>query len=157
MIKTRNYSFSTIFVVKAPVETVWSALSEFEGYGIWWKGVSNISVDRSVSSPVASMTVKYLFHRLSLVFNIYNLVENELCEFTAKGDLVGNGKFIVNKVKNGTKVCIVWQVVTVRVWMNIFAPILRPFFVFSHEKIMRWFVTGFADNLHAELLYAEYK
>jgi hypothetical protein len=73
----------------------------------------------------------------------------------AFGELEGEGIWTLTKEsENVTRVRYDWRVKTTKAWMNLFAPIARPFFRWNHDAIMLWGGEGLAKKLNCRLLEA---
>jgi hypothetical protein len=44
-----------------------------------------------------------------------------------------------------------WRVETTKAWMNLLAPIARPFFSWNHDVVMGWGGEGLAQELGVRL------
>jgi hypothetical protein len=56
----------------------------------------------------------------------------------ASGELEGTGTWAFEEKDGITYVRYDWQVRTTRWWMNLVAPIARPFFEWNHDVVMEW-------------------
>ena len=153
MNREREYDFITDIVIEAPLKTVWDALIAIPEWKKWWRAVKRLETE----GDVVHLTIGYFIYRLSFDITTGKTDLGRSAEFTSDGDLSGEGKFIVREHKGVTKVDFVWNVRTTKAWMNILAPIGKPFFIYSHNLVMRWFAEGLAEHVRGKLLSHETK
>jgi hypothetical protein len=69
-------------------------------------------------------------------------------EARAFGELEGRGLWQFFSDGDGhTRVQYDWRVKTTKPWMNLFAPVARPFFKWNHDVIMGWGEEGLKKRL----------
>jgi hypothetical protein len=78
-----------------------------------------------------------------------------LLEGQATGVLEGLGRWTLTRQEGGTTVNYLWAVRTTRWWMNLLAPIARPFFTRNHDAVMTNGGKSLARHLKARLLHHE--
>ena len=72
----------------------------------------------------------------------------KLIEVRAFGELDGRGLWIFEaEPGDKTKVQYDWQVETTKRWMNLLAPVAKPFFGWNHDVIMGWGEEGLRRRL----------
>ena len=74
-----------------------------------------------------------------------------LIEGRAIGELQGLGRWELSKDGEITTVRYDWKVETTKPWMNLIAPIARPFFSWNHNVVMGWGGEGLARHLGVAL------
>jgi hypothetical protein len=79
------------------------------------------------------------------------VLEGEAC-----GDVEGTGRWHFSTHGEATVVCYEWRVRTKRGWMNLLAPLARPFFKWNHDYVMQRGGEALADLLDARLLGVEH-
>lgn len=68
-------------------------------------------------------------------------------EGRAFGELEGSGIWTFSTEKGATLVRYDWIVKTTKPWMNLLAPIARPFFKWNHDKVMQAGCDGLKERL----------
>jgi hypothetical protein len=68
-------------------------------------------------------------------------------EGRAIGELQGVGRWQLSKDGDITTVRYDWKVETTKPWMNLLAPIARPFFNWNHDVVMEWGREGIEKKL----------
>ena len=135
-----DYHFQTIWYINAPRQTVSDALFHEDDWTKWWQGLERAEIlnhTMGEGSEVATTWRSKAGYRLRFTLHITTFRPGQYIAFTAKGDLVGSGDFILEPLANGqTRVTINWRVQTTRIWMKLLAPFLRPVFVNNHHMLM---------------------
>lgn len=134
-----DYHFQTIWYINAPRQIASEALFHEEDWTKWWHGLEHADILNHMlgeGSEVATTWRSKAGYRLRFILTITTFRPGQYIAFTAKGDLVGSGDFILEPYNNQTKITINWRVRTTRIWMNVLAPLLRPFFVRNHHMLM---------------------
>lgn len=85
-------------------------------------------LDLMVRSPLG--------YRLRTRLVVTAIVPEERIAAGSGGDLRGSGSALLHADGVGTRVEIRWDVETIRRWMNVSAPLLRPVFVAAHAWVM---------------------
>ena len=78
-----------------------------------------------------------------------------LMEGRARGELDGTGRWRLFEQDGVTAVLYEWEVATTKAWMNVFAPVGRPFFRWNHDVVMGWGGEGLARRVGARLLASD--
>jgi hypothetical protein len=72
----------------------------------------------------------------------------KVIEARAYGELEGHGLWQFESLgQNKTGVQYDWRVKTTKAWMNLLAPVARPFFQWNHDVIMGWGENGLRERL----------
>jgi hypothetical protein len=145
-IKPQPYSFVTRFGFTAPVESVWNVLNDFHSWKKWWYGVRKVVVHKG-TTPSATLTIGTLFYSLTFTLSLEEIIPQEKMIFVSTGDLAGTGRFEFQQTNKYNTLAFYWDVVTTKPWMNMLAPVLRPFFTKSHTVVMYMFVHGLAKEV----------
>lgn len=135
----RDYHFQTVWYINAAQQVVSEALFHEEDWSKWWQGLEHAEVlnhKLGKGSEVATTWRSKSGYRLRFTLTITAFRPGKYIAFIAKGDLVGDGDFILEPHNHKTKVTINWRVRTTRIWMNMFAPFLHPLFVRNHHSLM---------------------
>ena len=157
MEKVYQYSFLTTWKLKAPVSAVWDLLYNTEDWPNWWKGVQKVEVLKEGDSMKLGQKTRYTwksFLPYTLCFDMTSrLIEQpHLMEGLASGELEGIGVWVFTENDGITTVQYCWDVNTTKKWMNILSPVLKPFFKWNHDVVMKWGAAGLAKKLNAELI-----
>lgn len=152
-----DYEFVTVWRVDAPIEAVWDAILHSERWPAWWEGVERVEeLEPGDEQGVGSLRRYTWKSRLPyrLVFDMRTTrVERPVAlEGAAGGELEGTGRWQLSQEDAVTTVRYEWKVRTTRPWMNVLAPIARPFFEWNHDIVMRQGGEGLARLLGARLV-----
>lgn len=148
-----NYEFVTIWNIDAPLELVWEQIKRSENWHKWWKGVIRVvelkEGDADGLGSIRRSTWKSLLpYTLEFDSEIVRIEPMKLIEARAFGELNGRGLWQLEEIDDGrTRVRYDWVVKTTKTWMNILAPVARPFFRWNHDTIMRWGEEGLKQRL----------
>ncbi len=154
----REYEFVTVWVFDAPVEKVWAEIKASENWSVWWKGVLRVEElkkgdAKGVGKIVRSTWKSALPYKLVFNSEIVRIEDFKLIEARAFGELEGRGLWQFESLaENKTRVQYDWRVRTTKKWMNLFAPVAKPFFRWNHNVIMNWGGMGLAKRLDCNLL-----
>jgi Polyketide cyclase / dehydrase and lipid transport len=156
-----RYRFLTTWALDAPIEDVWKAIYETERWPEWWRGVKVAEQVRGGKGPddgVGSIH-RYVWrsrlpYEIEFRMTTTRVERPHLLEGDADGNLRGNGRWRLWSGQ-GTAVTYEWDVETTIPWMNVFAPIGRPVFHWSHDVVMRRGGSGLADLLGVKLLVCD--
>jgi hypothetical protein len=94
-------------------------------------------------------------YRLEFETRTVRVERPHLLEGHADGELAGTGMWRVFEEGGVTAVVYDWNVRTTAAWMNLFAPVARPFFKWNHDVVMRWGGEGLSKLLGARLIAIE--
>jgi hypothetical protein len=151
-----TYSFATTWKVKAGISEVWEVIMNTEEWPSWWKGVRNVKVlqhgDANGNGTITWYEVGAFFHSLQFTLKTISVEKHRFAEGIAAGDLLGTGRWEFSESNGITVLIYYWKVKTTKKWMNRWAWLLRPLFVFSHRMVMRWGEKGLARWLRAKAL-----
>ena len=150
-----DYEFITVWSVSAPLPVVWETIKHSETWNDWWKGVVRVvelkaGDDDGLGSIRRSTWKSALPYTLEFDSEITRIKPMMLIEARAFGELEGNGLWqFSSEADDVTRVQYDWRVKTTRPWMNLLAPIARPFFKWNHDIIMGWGEAGLKRRLEA--------
>ncbi len=158
MKKNYEYSFTTIWKVKAPIDKVWQLMYEQEKWPLWWKGVINVETlkegdENDIGKKMRFVWKSFLPYKLSFEMVSTNVQKPFIIEGIAYGELEGEGKWNFKEEDGVTTLQYNWDVNTTKKWMNNLAPILKPLFKWNHDIVMRWGAKGLAKKLNTELIH----
>ena len=153
-----HYEFTTVWRFDAPLEPVWNEIKATEDWSNWWKGVLDVEKsedgdEKGIGAIYRTTWKSALPYKLIFDSEVVRIENLKLIEARAFGELEGRGlwKFEAEG-ENKTRVQYDWQVKTTKSWMNLIAPIARPFFRWNHNIIMNWGGEGLARKLDCKLL-----
>jgi hypothetical protein len=148
-----DYEFVTIWHFDAPIERVWEEIKHSERWSEWWKGVQRVielkEGDADGLGSIRRSTWKSaLPYTLEFDSEIIRIEHLKLIEARAFGELDGSGLWQFFREERGsTRVRYDWKVKTTKPWMNLIAPLARPFFRWNHNVIMGWGEEGLRKRL----------
>ncbi len=149
------FFFVTVWRLEAPIARVWEAIHASERYPDWWPNVLSVSVleagDASglgrVERSVWKTELPYSF---TFETRVTRIEKPRVIELAASGELEGIGRWELAEARE-TVVTYTWAVRTNKPWMNLVAPLARPFFVWNHKAVMRKGGLGLAELLGCRL------
>ena len=152
-----KYEFVTIWKVKAPQEKVWDLILNPDRWPQWWRGVERVEKLREGEVDHVGALFRYTWksklpYRLIFEMETTRVEPISLIEGRAVGELEGQGRWTLSHEKGITTARYDWKVVTTKAWMNLLAPIARPFFNWNHDVVMNWGGEGLARELGVPLL-----
>lgn len=151
-----QYQFTHQWKLQTTPERVWELISDFEQIESW-KGVSVVKV-QDQGHPLGigdryRMKIRTKFgYRLSFYFIIVEKKEQSLIRLEATGDLEGYGIFRLKQSGEYTHLYYHWEVQTVKPWMRLCEPWLRPFFVWNHNHVIGQGIRGLNSSLDQSVI-----
>jgi uncharacterized protein YndB with AHSA1/START domain len=147
-----DYAFVTRWSFQAPIDQVWTLISESERWPEWWTGVERVELlekgkDGDVGSLRRYTWKSKLPYRLRFEMRTTRVERPHVLEGRAEGELDGTGRWELRQDGDWTRVRYDWRVHTTKAWMNLLAPVARPFFAWNHDVVMRWGGEGLARRL----------
>jgi hypothetical protein len=136
---------------------VFQAIWDSEAWPSWWRGVESVvKVEEGDGDGVGSLG-RYVWksrlpYRLEFEMRTTRVERPALMEGQADGELAGIGRWRMFEQDGVTAVVYEWDVRTTAPWMNLLAPIARPFFAWNHDVVMGWGAEGLSRKLGAPLL-----
>lgn len=148
-----DYEFVTKWQIGAPLDKVWSVIEDANAWPEWWKGVISVNeLERGDQNGVGS--IKRTIWKSALPYNlefdteVIRVEHQNLIEVRAFGALDGVGIWqFASAGADITNVRYYWTVKTTKPWMNILAPVARPFFRWNHDTVMSWGEDGLRRRL----------
>jgi hypothetical protein len=137
---SHDYIFTDTWSINADQRSVWDALGEYQDWASWWGGLERVEMldERiGVGSRFRCTWRGDAWYRLRLTLTITLYDDGKRIAFDSDGDLVGKGDFTLHGDAETVTMLINWQVRTVKWWMNMFGPLLRPIFIRNHARIMK--------------------
>jgi uncharacterized protein YndB with AHSA1/START domain len=152
-----DYSFLSIWELRAPIEDVWDVISQPLSYPEWFPYVAEAEqVTEGNASGVGSVTrtrwTSALPYGFVFLIRTTRSERPRLIEVSASGDLDGSGRWELDADGDRTTVRYEWNVRTTKRWMDLLAPLARPAFGWNHAVLMQAGGEGLAARLGAELV-----
>ena len=151
------YEFITIWKVHAPQQEVWDLILNSDRWPQWWRGVEKVEKLKDGATNNVGAVTRYTWksklpYRLVFDMETTRIEPISLIEGRAIGELQGNGSWSLSHDSGLTTVRYDWNVETTKAWMNLLAPIARPFFSWNHDVVMGWGGSGLAQKLGTRLI-----
>ena len=149
----------TTWLLEAPRDDVFQAIWDSERWPSWWRGVESVvKLEEGDEEGVGSLG-RYVWksrlpYRLEFETRTTRVERPHLLEGQADGELAGTGTWRVFEQGGLTAVVYDWNVRTTAPWMNVLAPVARPFFRWNHDVVMGWGGEGLAKLLGARRVAA---
>jgi len=148
----QTFNFVTVWKIGAPLPPVWEAMSHFEDWPAWWKGVEQVEIlERGDSNRIgfrSRQTWKSkLPYKLRFEGQIVRIDPMSLIEVRSEGELQGTGLMRFASDGNLTTFQYDWNVRTTKPWMNLVTLFAKPLFSWNHDVIMGWGAEGLAKKL----------
>jgi carbon monoxide dehydrogenase subunit G len=147
-----DYSFTTAWKFRAPLEQVWNEINNPNQWPQWWRGLQKVTeIEKGNASGVGCLREfawKSVFP-YTLTFKMMTTLVEPMrkIEGMASGDLDGTGLWSFTSEGEYTLVRYDWNVRTTGTMMNLLAPVARGIFTWNHNKIMEWGRQGLAKRL----------
>lgn len=152
------YDLHTTWRLQGPgAGEVWDVLEDAARWPEWWQGVRSVS-ELAPGGAGGIGQVARMEWRAALPYSVVFAVRATrrerpgVLEGDATGDLQGLGRFDIDEAAGLTSVTYTWKVETTKPWMRRTAPLLRPVFIWGHDRIMRAGGEGLARRLEATLI-----
>jgi len=151
------YEFVTIWQFRAPQQAVWDLIFNSEDWPNWWRGVERVEKLQEGDANHVGARHRYTWksklpYRLVFEMETTRVQPISTIEGRAIGELQGQGLWQLTHDGSITTVRYDWKVETTKAWMNLLAPVARPFFSWNHDVVMGWGGEGLARRLGAEQL-----
>jgi carbon monoxide dehydrogenase subunit G len=156
-----DYHYVSTWQLQAPIERVWTAISDLEQATAWNTGVQEVQVLAPGDGQHLGARVRYVIKgrlpmRLAFEATIARVVPPRELELRAEGELAGTGRWDLDQQGDVTTARYTWDVRTTRPWMNLVAPVARPLFTWNSKGVMLGAGEGLARFLEVRLVHAEF-
>lgn len=136
----------------APRERVWQALTQPEDWPRWWPFVRSVRTLRpgdadGLGSVRRIEWATRLPYDLVIEVEAVEVLRQQRLRARSRGQLRGEGLWLLNHEGGFTDVTYVWRVSLERPWMRVLAPLLAPLFRWNHAAVMRAGQAGLARHL----------
>jgi uncharacterized protein YndB with AHSA1/START domain len=138
--------------LQAPVEQVWAALADPSRWPAWWPYVQRVQTLREggVDGLGSVRRIDWstrLPYRLVIEVEAVESVRHQRLRGRSRGQLDGEGLWLLRAEDGFTDVTYVWRVRLVKRWMRWLAPLLAPVFQWNHAGVMRAGEAGLRRHL----------
>jgi uncharacterized protein YndB with AHSA1/START domain len=156
-----DYHYVSSWQLQAPIEQVWTAISDLEHLPAWYHGVQEVEELTPGDAQGVGTRVRYVMKgrlplRLAFEATVTRVVPPRELELRAEGELAGTGRWSLEQQGDVTTARYTWDVRTTRPWMNLVAPIARPLFTWNSKGVMLAAGDGLARFLDVPLVNAEF-
>jgi carbon monoxide dehydrogenase subunit G len=156
-----DYHYVSTWQLQAPIEQVWSAISDLEQLPTWYPAVEEVQILTPGDAQQVGARVRYVLKgrlpmRLAFEATIARVDPPRELELRAEGDLAGTGRWLLDQHGEITTARYLWDVHTTRRWMNLVAPVARPLFTWNSKGVMLQAGEGLARFLGVPLVNAKF-
>lgn len=128
--------------IHAPVEQVWAALTDPTSWPRWWPYVRSVhTLHEGNANGVGALRridwATRLPYRIVIEVESVETVRHQRLRVRSRGQLDGEGLWLLRAEPGITDVTYVWRVTLGRRWMRWLAPLLAPLFRWNHYAVMR--------------------
>lgn len=141
--KMEMYHFVTHWTFHAPIDLVWQEINDIEKWPLWWHSYKQAMIrgeqkSSGVGTIVDNRVKGTLPYSLAYATQITRWEPPMLLELISTGDLIGNGKFVLEPRGDGTAVTFYWDVGTSNAVFNLLAklPFVRRIMEKNHGVVM---------------------
>ena len=157
---TASYRFLTTWLLEAPRQRAWDVLANCEAWPGWWRGVERVDelepgdAMRVGSRYRVTWRAPVVPYRVRFDFAVDEVDAPLRMTGRALGALEGTGRWRLFDEEGICAVTFDWEVRTARAWMTVLAPLARPVFTGSHDRLMRRGGQDLARHMGVRLLAA---
>ncbi|MGR8979016.1 MAG: SRPBCC family protein [Gammaproteobacteria bacterium] len=152
-----EFSLDTTWKIPAPIEKVWACLVDTAAWPLWWPYVAGIEELAENEKSGVNDIWRYnwltcLPYNLSLDIRVTQYQPCRLINVEVTGDLKGCGtcRLSPEPLTSNTLICYEWKVQTCKPWMNWFSPLMKPVFIWNHNRVMKQGEAGLIRYLNAK-------
>ena len=137
------YHFVTKWFFQAPIERVWEEIIDVETWPTWWQSIKKAKIRGAERKPQLGSVVDCevmgsRLYTLRFWFEVATLQPPKIMEIKASGDLLGSGKWLLERQADGTAVTFYWDVGMTNPIMNLLGklPFIKAWMENNHNKVM---------------------
>jgi uncharacterized protein YndB with AHSA1/START domain len=154
-----SFQWVTDWRIEAPVADVWDVIYDTSNWPQWWSFVEEAAEIRPGDASGVGSLWRYvwrtrLWYKIRFDMTTVTVEPRRKLAGEASGKVVGHGTWTFSEQNGITTVRYEWNIATNVWWMNLFAPLLRPFFNWNHDQVMKAGGEGLARRLGTRLLDA---
>jgi uncharacterized protein YndB with AHSA1/START domain len=128
--------------IDASADRVWAALTDPATWPLWWPCVQAVRTLREGGADGVGAVRRIhwstrLPYRIVIELESIESVRHQRLRGRSRGQLDGEGLWLLRAEAGLTDVTHVWRVTLKRRWMRWLAPLLGPVFRWNHEGVMR--------------------
>jgi hypothetical protein len=136
-----HFDLVTHWRIAAPVERVWSALTDPLAWPRWWPYVRRVQTlrDGDADGIGAVRRIEWatrLPYEIVIEVEAVESVRHRRLRGRSRGQLDGEGIWLLRAGEGITEVTYVWRVQVAKPWMRCLAPLLAPVFRWNHNGVM---------------------
>lgn len=140
--------------IHAPVDEVWTALTDPATWPDWWPYVRSVHPlrDGGPDGVGAIWRIDWstrLPYRIVIEVETVESVRHRRLRGRSRGELDGEGLWTLRPDARGTDVTYVWRVGLTQAWMRWAAPLFAPVFRWNHDGVMRAGEAGLRRRLES--------
>jgi hypothetical protein len=141
--------------IESPVEQVWAALTDPASWPRWWPYVHQVTTLRQGDAEGVGAVRRIdwstrLPYRVVIDVEVVEAVRLQRLRGRSRGQLDGEGLWLLRAGPGVTDVTYVWRVTPVRRWMRMLSPGLGPLFRWNHDAVMRAGEQGLRRHLRPQ-------
>jgi uncharacterized protein YndB with AHSA1/START domain len=149
---TAHFDLVSQWRIHARVDRVWAALTDTATWPRWWPYVLEVRTLRAggVDGLGAVRRIHWstrLPYRIAIEVEVIESVRHQRLRVRSRGQLDGEGLWLLRAEQGYTDVTYVWRVTLKRPWMRWMAPLLAPVFRWNHDDVMRAGEAGLQRHL----------
>jgi uncharacterized protein YndB with AHSA1/START domain len=140
MSKTQ-FELTSHWQIPAPPERVWDVLVDSPNWPKWWSYVRAVTPVKR-GRPDGTGNVQRvtwstrLPYSISFDIEVVEVIAERKLRGLARGELQGQGTWLLEPDGEGTHVTYLWQVDLGKAWMRALAPLMSPVFKWNHDGLM---------------------
>ena len=152
-----RFVLTTHWLLAASRGPIFQALSRAEDWPNWWRYVESVRLIQRGDAEGIGAVRRYVWtsrlpYRLRFDMETTRVIEPNVIEGVARGELSGVGRWSLSETSRGSDVRYTWEVTTEKRWMKALAPLLARVFVWNHDQVMAQGGCGLARHLGVPLL-----
>ena len=149
--KPPSYHFITHWKIRGPIGVVYGILKDGPRYADWWRP-AYVRSEAAGPNKVRSLVRAKLPYTLEFITE--GVKEDPPHSFTLRstGELAGTGVWSLCQEGTWTSVEFVWDVSTEKKWIRRLTPLLRPFFSWNHNWVMKQGGTRLQEEVNRHVL-----
>ncbi|WP_181438689.1 SRPBCC family protein [Paenibacillus sambharensis] len=145
-----TYKFEHNWLIGREVDEIWGFISDFH-YDGWWPGVCFNTVrkpeENGVGAEYDSEFKTKLPYKLRFRVKVVSSSPPHSLVMRVTGQLEGQAVWTLIALGDRTHVRCRWEVRTAVKWMSALGPLLKPLFVWNHNRVVAEGVEGLSRRL----------